>query len=83
MFNISSFLEKFSKNISSQESQIKIICDVIFKQTGIVLDPKNIKIQNGILYLDISPAEKSKIFINKKAILEQIASSALKILDIR
>jgi hypothetical protein len=83
MFNISSFLEKFSKNISTQESQLKMICDVLFKQTGIVLDSKSIKIQNGILYLDVSPAIKNKIFICKKNILEELANTTTKILDIR
>jgi hypothetical protein len=76
-------LEKFSKNILSQEANLKIICDVIQKQTGIILDQKNIKIQNGILYLQISPAEKSKIFMNKKAILERMTDFTPKILDIR
>ena len=83
MFNISSFLEKFSKNISSQESQLKTICDLIFKHTKIVLDSKNIKIQNGTVYLDVSPAIKNKIFINKKAILGEMANFIPKILDIR
>ena len=83
MFNISEFLGKFSKNILAQESQTKTICDAIFKHTGIILDQKNIKIQNGILYLNISPAEKSKIFINKKTILEEMINFTPKILDIR
>ena len=83
MFNISDFLQKFSKNISTQESQTKIICDAVLKHTGIILDPKNIKIQNAILYLQISPAEKSKIFICKKQIINDIIKMQIKITDIR
>jgi hypothetical protein len=84
MFNISGFLEKFSKNISSQESQIKIICDVVQKQTGIILNQKNIKIQNNILFLQISPIQKNKIFIQKQKILEEMEKiSQLKIIDVR
>jgi hypothetical protein len=84
MFNISSFLEKFSKNISTQESQIKKICDVILEQTGLVLNPQKIKIQNNILYLQISPAQKNKIFICKQKILEELEKvSQIKIVDIR
>jgi hypothetical protein len=83
MFNISSFLEKFSKNILSQEANIKTICTVVFDRTGIVCDPKSVKIQNGILYLDISPAQKNKIFINKKMILENFSDIIPKIKDIR
>ena len=83
MFNISDFLQKFSKNILVQDLQTKTICNAILKHTGIVLDSKNIRIQNAILYLQISPAEKSKIFINKPAILEEMANLMSKISDIR
>jgi hypothetical protein len=83
MFNISDFLQKFSKNILAQESQTKKICEIVEKQTGIVLDSKNIKIQNGVLYLQISPAEKSKIFIKKSTILKETVDLNPKILDIR
>ena len=72
MFNISDFLEKFCKNISTQESQTKAICDVVFKHTGIIIDKNKIKIQNAILYLQISPAQKSKIYIFKQNIIKEL-----------
>ena len=84
MFNISSFLEKFSKNISDQESQVKIICDSIFKVSRIVLEDKDIKIQNNILYLIISPGQKNRIFMNKQKILDDLKNQLkTKIIDIR
>jgi len=83
MFNISDFLQKLSKNISAQESQTKTICDAVLQHTGIVLDSKNIKIQNAVLYLQISPAEKSKIFIRKKQIIDDIIEAQIGITDIR
>ena len=84
MFNISSFLEKFSTNISSQEANSKMICDVISDKTGIVCEPKSLKIQNNVLYLDISPAQKNKIFICKQKILEELEKiNQTKIVDIR
>ena len=82
MFNISSFLDKFSKNINSEETNIKKICEVILNETSIVCNPKSIKFQNGVLYLDLSPIQKNKIFINKEAILQSIASF-MNIKDIR
>ncbi len=83
MFNISSFLEKFSKNILSQEANTKEICDIISSKTGIVCDQNKIKIQNGVLYLNISPGAKNKIFMNKNAILDEMARTTPKIIDIR
>ena len=83
MFNISSFLEKFSKNISAQQANSKMICDIILQKTGISCQPESLKIQNNVLYLDISPAQKNKIFMNKNGILEEMADSTPKIIDIR
>ena len=83
MFNISSFLEKFSKSISSQELETKTICDVVLKHTGIILDSQKINIKNNILYLNVSPAVKNKIFIYKQKILEDLNNqTAVKIINI-
>ena len=83
MFNISSFLEKLSKNINSQELNSKMICDVIYNKTNIFIPKESIKTQNAILYLDINPAMKNKIFIHKQSILEEMAHTTPKIIDIR
>ena len=83
MFNISSFLDKLSKNLSSQEDELQKICDVVFNKTGIKCDLNSIKIQNNILFLDVSPAIKNKIFIYKESILEGLSNAAIKITDIR
>lgn len=83
MFNISSFLEKISKNLSSQELDVQKICDVIFDKTNVTCKPESIRIQNNILFLDVSPGVKNKIFMNKQAILEVLSNSTPKIIDIR
>lgn len=84
MFNISKFLEKFSKEIQSGEAQNKKIIDVIKTQTGIDLDPKDLEIKNNIVYINSSPAVKNKIFIYKEDILRDVSSdSTLNISDIR
>ncbi|MCX6701858.1 MAG: hypothetical protein NTX96_01525 [Candidatus Zambryskibacteria bacterium] len=85
MFNISLFLEKFSKNIQSVEIYKKQILDIIEKYTQIKISPKEIEIKNYIIYLKTSPAILNKIFIYKNKILEEIIQSIpnLKIVDIR
>ena len=84
MFNISSFLEKFSQKISSTEDLTKNISEIVFTHTHITCPPESIKIQNNVLYLDISPAAKNKVFMNKKAILDGFSATIeTKIIDIR
>lgn len=84
MFNISSLLEKFSKNITSFEIDQHTLCSVIQEKTHIQLDPKQIEVKDTILYLRVSPAYKNKIFINKTSILEGIdVLFPKKITDIR
>lgn len=84
MFNISSLLEKFSKNVASFEIDQNTLCSVVQKKTGIQLDTKKIEVKDTVLYLHVSPAYKNKIFIHKTSILESIdVLFPKKITDIR
>jgi hypothetical protein len=82
MFNISSFLEKFSKNLKSTELQKEKITYVIKNISGMEISNDSIEIKNSILYIKSSPALKNKLFIYKSKILEGINSDKLKITDI-
>ena len=82
MFNISNFLEKFSKNIQSNENDKRQILEIIKKQTGIELSNQSMEIKNYILYVNTSPAIKNKIFIYKKQILGEINNQSIKMIDI-
>ena len=84
MFNISSFLEKFSKNIKSDEIYKKQILEIITDQTQLNFSPKDLEIKDYVLYIKTSPTLKNKIFTNKQLILDDIAKSlSIKIIDIR
>ena len=85
MFNITSFLERFSKKISFSDSSKKNIIEILAKNTGLNISPKNIEIKENIIYIKDSPAIKNKIFINKKAILDDttLLLPDIKIKDIR
>lgn len=82
MFNISSFLSKISKNISDTDSLKKIISESIYKNTNIDIKSEDFTIKDTIVYINISPTYKSKIFINKEKIISDLASF-IKITDIR
>lgn len=84
MFNISSFLEKFSKRIRSQNISYDDICEIIRKKARVECNRSSLFFQNGILYINHSPAIKNKIFISKKDILDSLnKKSSQKIIDIR
>ncbi len=84
MFNISSFLGKFSKNIADTELQKKQIVEIIKKHTQLTLSPKDLEIKNYIIYTNSSPAVKNKLFIYKEKILEDISNLiGIKIVDIK
>jgi hypothetical protein len=84
MFNISGFLEKFKKQVQSDELSQKEICDVVIKHTGITCKQNNIEIKNYILYINLSPTFKQKVFMHKKQILKDLEKiSSTKIVDVR
>ena len=84
MFNISNFLEKFSKNIKLAELYKKQIIEVIERQTQIKISPKDLEIKNVVVYIKSSPAIKNKIFIYKTELLKEIESLvSTKITDIK
>ncbi len=82
MFNISNFLEKIKGNLNSTELQKRRILEIIENNTGIKIIPENLEIKNYIIYVNISPAIKNKIFIEKNKILGEI-SKITTITDIR
>lgn len=84
MFNISSFLEKVSKNILSSSLQKKQIIEVIKKETGVEVSEADIELRECVLYIKSSPALKNKLFIQKSKILEELSGqSNTKIIDIK
>ena len=84
MFNISSFLEKFSKSIKSSELEKEKILEVIEKVTQIKINPKEVEIKDFVVHIKSSPAVKNKVFINKEKILKELSlSSQTKIVDVR
>ena len=84
MFNISSFLEKFSKNIKSNEVYKQQIIEIIKTNTQISIPEEEIEIKDYIIYTKSSPAIKNKLFISKEKIMSDLNSVLpIKIIDIR
>lgn len=84
MFNIASFLEKFSKNISNTEIHTQSVLEIIKKNTQIELSKDQVEIKDGGIRVTASPGVKNKIFMYKEKILEEVNSSlSVKVQDIR
>jgi hypothetical protein len=84
MFNIEKYLEKFSRNVQNAELHKSKILEIIKKQTGLYILPKNLEIKDYILRVNESPAVKNKLFIYKAKILEEIfRETSLKIVDVK
>ncbi len=84
MFNISSFLEKFTKSINSAELCKQQILDIIEKHTQIKLSPEDVEVKDYIIYINSSPAVKNKLFIYKTNILKEISETLpVKVIDLR
>ncbi len=77
MFNISSFLEKFTKQVGQAELNTKEICDIVTLRSGVPCSPEHIEIKNYILYITTSPTFKQKILMSKEGILRDLKQMSL------
>ncbi len=84
MFNINSFLSKFSRNINAIELNKQEIANIIEKNTKIKIPIVFLEIKDNIVMIEANGAVKNKIFIFKSKILEEVNSTLpIKITDIR
>lgn len=84
MFNIDRYLQKFSKNLNSLESDKKKIVDIINKNTNLKLEVSSIEIKNYVVIVETTRVGKSQLFINKNKILGEISGCVgTKISDIK
>ena len=84
MFNISSFLGKFSRHVQYAELEKQHILEVIEKQVSLKLDIKDLEIKNYVLEIHSTPGIKNKLFIHKEQLLKEVnAILSVKIVDIK
>jgi hypothetical protein len=83
MFNISNFLQKFSKIEAASRSSKESLSNGIKKISGIDITPQDIMLENGILRLRVGPIARNEILMRKSKILGELNSSGLIVKDIR
>ncbi len=71
MFNIDGLLNKF-KNISPPDESIKnAVSEAVLEAIKVKIEKTKIKVVNGVVYMEVTPAIKSAIFTNKGKVLTE------------
>jgi len=69
---ISNFLQKFKTIIHNEGLSKKIICEILTKHLQKEFNPEKIKVNKGILYLQIDSFIKNSILFKKDKILQDL-----------
>jgi hypothetical protein len=72
MIEIKDLLARFSNLLQNNEGKKLLIQEAIKKETGILIESKNIKIKNGVIFLDIKPIYKNEIFLKQNEIFLEL-----------
>lgn len=72
---IKDLLSRFNDILLKSEGRNIFIQEAIFKATNLKIENKDIKIKNNIIYLDIKPIYKNKIFLKKEEIFKNLEFS--------
>jgi len=72
MNNLSAFLERFKKLLSLEGVSERAVIVVIAEQCNVELEKKNIRIKNGVVYIEASSTAKNVIFRKKSKIVEAL-----------
>ncbi|MFA6338566.1 MAG: hypothetical protein WCW87_00690 [Candidatus Paceibacterota bacterium] len=84
MLHISDYFKKIKDVELKSFATRDVIVVAVLKVIGLKLEYKDITIKNRTVYLKVSPLIKNEVYINKKAILEEInKEKMLNIDDIR
>ena len=72
MIEITGLLLRFSNLLFSEEAKKDSIKDVLHQTNGLQIKPRDIKIKNNVIYLNIKPIYKNEVFLNKNKIFSKL-----------
>ena len=72
---IKDLLSRFNDLLLKSEGRNIFIQEAVLKATNIKIKNEDIKIKNNIIYLDIKPIYKNKIFLKKEEIFKNLEFS--------
>ncbi|MEK9185844.1 MAG: hypothetical protein AAB863_03650 [Patescibacteria group bacterium] len=74
MLDIKSYFQKFLKIQAADLETKENISAVIKKIAGVQIEHKNISLQDGLLRINASPAQRQQIFLYKSKILSELTN---------
>jgi hypothetical protein len=72
MIEIKDLLSRFNSLLLKGEAKKNSIGNIISEVIGIEIKTKDIRIKNGVIYLNIKPIYKNEIFIKREKIFSKI-----------
>jgi len=72
MIEIKDLLSKFSNTLLKEEMKKELIRETISKTINFQIKKENIKIKNGVVYLNIKPIYKNEILLKKDKIIFEL-----------
>ena len=72
MIEIKDLLSRFGNILASEEFKGESVRRAITEVIGLPLEPKDVKVKNGTIFLDAKPIYKNEILIKKEKILSKI-----------
>jgi len=75
MIEIKDLLLKFNNILLSEEGKKEAVRNIISEVIGIQIKSQDIKIRNGVVYLNIKPIYKNEIFLKQDQIFLKLKES--------
>lgn len=75
MIEIKDLLGRFENILLKEEGKIDAIINAIAETIGIQIKKEDIKIKNGVIYLNIKPIYKNEIFLKQERIFIKLKKS--------
>lgn len=72
MIEIKDLLSVFKNLLLGEEIKKRAVIDAIFSVTNINIKEEEIKIKNGLVFLNIKPIYRNEIFLKKDKIFQEI-----------
>ncbi len=72
MIELKDLLLKFNNLLLKQGLRQEVVRETISKAINLEIKPEDIKIKNGVIYLNIKPIYKNEILIKQDLILEEL-----------
>lgn len=72
MDSLSNFLKKFQKIVGDKTEDRRLVQEIIEGACGVHIEPKDIEISGGVVWLSVRPIVRTEVILKKKEILASL-----------